>query len=254
MFTESITRRTFVTLSATALAMGLFGCGKEEDTQGATDAESETTAEQTEATPISGGWEANADVPTSALTTDQQAVFDKAIEEYVGMDLLPVCVLGTQVVAGTNYAYLCLGTPVVPDAESGWYVAVVYENLEGACEITSVEQIDVSEPATADASVPEGLTGGWAVPQLASDDTIIIPEEAASAFAKACENYEGMAFNPVALLATQVVAGTNYRLLCVGEPTVPDANPQLNVVDIYEDLEGGAEISNVSALDLLAYV
>ena len=36
MFTEGITRRTFVTLSATALAMGLFGCGKKEDAQGVT--------------------------------------------------------------------------------------------------------------------------------------------------------------------------------------------------------------------------
>lgn len=254
MFTEGITRRAFVTLSATALAMGLFGCGKKEDAQGATDAESEAVTEQTEATPVSGGWEANADVPANVLTTEQQAVFDKALEEYVGMDLLPVCVLATQVVAGTNYAYLCLGTPVVPDAESGWYVAVAYEDLEGACEISSVEQIDVSEPATADSSVPEGLTGGWAVPQLAFEDATTIPEEAALAFDKALENYDGMTFNPVALLATQVVAGTNYRLLCLGAPTVPDANPQLNVVDVYEDLEGGAEISEVSTLDLLAYV
>lgn len=253
MHMQGITRRSFVTISATMLAMGLFGCGKADEAQDATDA-GKTDAGKTEEKPIVGGWEVNTDAPTGGLTDEQQAVIDRATENYADMELLPVCVLGTQVVSGTNYAFLCLGTPAVTDAKTGWYVAVVYEDLGGSCEVSSVNEINASDPATADASVPEGLTGGWAVAQSVAGDAIDIPEEAASAFTKASESYTDGSLSTLALLATQVVAGTNYRLLCVGEPTAPEAESQLYVVDVYEDLEGAAEISDVEAFDLLAYV
>ena len=252
MQAQGMTRRAFVTLGATALAMGLFGCGGKVEPEA--DGGTHATAEGSEATPVTGGWEVNADVPMSAVTAEQQAVFDKASEGYAGMDLLPVCVLGTQVVAGTNYAFLCLGTPATAEPEAGWYVAVAYEDLEGTCEMSSVEQIDASEPATADASAPEGLTGGWAVVPKLTNDTVAIPEEAASAFAAGGEGYTGMDLSPLALLATQVVAGTNYRILCVGAPTAPDAESELCVVDVFEDLEGRAEYSDLRTFDLLAYV
>lgn len=252
MYAQGMTRRAFVTLGATALAMGLFGCGRKGDSAagGGTDA-----TEGSESKPVMGGWEVNADFPMSVLSDEQQAVFDRATEGYVGMDLQPVCVLGTQVVAGTNYAFLCVGTPVVAEPEAGWYVAVVYEDLKGGCEIRSVEQIDVSEPALAEtADESEAVLGGWAVTPKVTDDSIAIAEDAASAFVAGGEGYVGMDLRPLALLATQVVAGTNYRILCVGAPVVPDAESGLYVVDVYEDLEGKAKYSDVSTFNLLAYV
>ena len=257
MYAQGMTRRAFVTLGATALAMGLFGCGGEK-AESETDVATDTTATDSESMPVSGGWETNADVPTSALSSEEQAVFDHALEEYDGMDLQPVCVLATQVVAGTNYAFLCQGAPVTADPKPGWYVVVVYEDLEGACKVSSVEQIDVSEPAIVaeDENSDEAgaVVGGWAVAPQVTDDAITIPEKAAAAFALAGETLTGMDLSPLALLATQVVAGTNYRILCVGAPSVPDAETRLCVVDVYEDLEGKAEYTDVSTFDLLAYV
>ena len=37
------------------------------------------------------------------------------MENYTGLDLVPQATLGSQVVAGTNYRYLCAGQPVVQD-------------------------------------------------------------------------------------------------------------------------------------------
>lgn len=255
MHAQTMTRRAFVMLGAMALATGLFGCGSKPEPEPETepDGEAITPTEEPDSTPVSGGWETNADAPTSALTADQQAVFDQAIENYDGMDLLPACVLATQVVAGTNYAFLCQGTSVTANPETGWYVVVVYENLEGACEASSVEQINVSEPALV-AGAQDGedaVVGGWAVVPQVTDDPIAIPEKAASAFA-ACDESAGL--SPLALLATQLVAGTNYRILCVGAPAVPDAQGELNVVDVYEDLEGKAECASIEPFDLLTYV
>ena len=44
------------------------------------------------------------------------------------------------------------------------------------------------------------------------------------------------------LLATQVVAGRNYRLLCKATVVSPDAASTYAIVTVYADLEGGAEI------------
>ena len=56
----------------------------------------------------------------------------------------------------------------------------------------------------------------------------------------------GMEYTPVALLATQVVAGTNYRLLCEARATVPDAEAEYVILTVYADLQGGAEITDTA--------
>ena len=53
---------------------------------------------------------------------------------------------------------------------------------------------------------------------------------------------------PVALLATQPVAGINYCILCQIVPVVPDPEPGWALVYIYADLQGNAEIMNVYEL------
>ncbi len=256
MFAQEISRRTFVAMGASALAMGLFACSKNtapEEVDAATGTATEET-QDAEGGQLLGGWEVNEDVPANALTSDESETFDQAMQGYVGMSLTPVCVLATQVVSGTNLAYLCQGAPVAPNAQPGWYVAVVYKDLEGACKMSGVEEIVVSEPATADETVPQGLTGGWSVAPQVTDDALIVPDEAGAAFVAGAEKHLGVALRPLALLGTQLVSGTNYRLICVGAPATLDPNTQLYVVDVYQNLEGEAEFTAVEAFDLLAYV
>ena len=94
--------------------MMLFGIG-------AACAEGEKTGEETPAVggPAVGSWAA---AENTEITPDELAVFDKAIEGLMGVKYEPVLLLGTQVVAGTNYAFLCKGTVVYPDALPYWYI------------------------------------------------------------------------------------------------------------------------------------
>ena len=58
---------------------------------------------------------------------------------------------------------------------------------------------------------------------------------------------------PVALLGTQIVSGTNYRILCSGTTVTADPVTSLYVVDVYEDLQGAAEVKDIQLIDLTKY-
>lgn len=91
------------------------------------------------------------------------------------------------------------------------------------------------------------ITGGWKIiPHGAAE----LPEDAQTAFNKAVEQLDGADYTPVALLGTQIVAGTNYCILCAIAPVVPNPETHYALVYIYADLEGGAAITNVADLDI----
>ncbi len=88
----------------------------------------------------------------------------------------------------------------------------------------------------------EEIDGGWEIPVTEAN---ALTEEAQSAFDKATEQLMGVNYTPVALLATQVVAGTNYCILCQATAVVPDAKPYWTLLYLYADLEGNVEILNI---------
>ena len=96
----------------------------------------------------------------------------------------------------------------------------------------------------------EQLMGGWEIP---ATEASALPEAAQAAFEKATETLLGASYTPVALLATQIVAGTNYCILCQIAPVVPNPVPKWALVYIYADLEGKAEVMNVYDLDIGAF-
>lgn len=99
---------------------------------------STTTQVTPEDIPLAGGWQTyrGYGIPANA-----QAAFDKAIKGYVGMKLTPKKLIATQVVAGTNYKFLCDGTGVYPGAKTKEYVVVIYQDLSGNCTISSVTEV-----------------------------------------------------------------------------------------------------------------
>ena len=202
--------------------------------------------------PLLGGWPVNDEITTPVLTEEAQKAFDAAIQEYTGMDLVPAALLATQVVAGTNYLYLCSGKAVVPDAEPGWYLVVVYQDLEGKAEITGVEELVLTDLKTTEEVADKDIVGGWTI--QAPADAVTLPQDVAASFNKANENYVGVGLSPLALLATQVVAGTNYMILCHGTMVTADPVDAIYVATMYVDLEGNAELTDVQKLDLLAYL
>ena len=89
---------------------------------------------------LMGGWMVAQD-PT--ITPELKAVFDKGMEGLIGVNYVPVLYLGSQVVAGTNHAFLCQATVVVPDAQPEWMVVYLYQDLQGEISVLDIGGFDV---------------------------------------------------------------------------------------------------------------
>ena len=87
-----------------------------------------------------GGWQATTD---AAVTEEARAALEKALTEFAGRKVEHVALLGTQVVAGINYAILCRVTPVVPDPVSAYAIAYVYAGVDGSCQLLEIDDIDL---------------------------------------------------------------------------------------------------------------
>ena len=92
-----------------------------------------------------------------------------------------------------------------------------------------------------DASASEALLGGW---EITSHDAEELPDDAQKAFDKAKDKLTDGEYTPVSLLATQLVAGTNYCILCQVTPADAASEKKWTLVYIYADLQGNAEIMN----------
>ena len=95
--------------------------------------------------PLAGGWTPSAD---PAVTDEIKAIVDKALEGLVGVNYIPVAFLGSQVVAGTNYAVLCQAAVVYPGAEPYYVIIYVYRDLEGNASILNIADFDIGALCT----------------------------------------------------------------------------------------------------------
>ena len=214
---KKIIRKVVVGGMALAMVIGTIGCGK-------------TSPADVQEAPIAGGWEAAQD---GTITEELQALFDKAMEKVVGVDYTPIELLETQVVAGTNYKFLCESLAVAPGAVVKKAVVTIYEDLEGNAEVLEIEDLEDSGE--------EGLDGGW---EAAQDGTIT--KELQELFDRAVEGLTGVDYTPIELLETQIVAGTNYKFLCESRVVAPDAETKQAIVTVYEDLDGNVSVTDIS--------
>ncbi len=255
-------RLSAILILVTVVSAALFtACGSSSQESAASSSEasseepapasSEESAEPSEEPkPVVGGWAVNTDTAPS-LSDEDKEIFEAATEKLMGVNYVPVSVLATQVVSGTNRAYLCTGTVVAPDEEASWHTISVYSPLSGDPEVIGIFDLDPNDLATIPNVDDAEIVGGW---QVTEDDGATLPDGAKEAFEKAVGNMMGVKYSPIALLSTQVVSGTNYRILCRGTTATETPVTSVYVIDIYADLNGNAETSDVQILDLTKYV
>ncbi len=221
-------KKSFILMLAALLLIGMTACGAKKE------------PEPEPETPVAGGWTLTA---TEEVTLPQaeKDIFSKAAKS----GMIPIALVGEQVVAGKNYMFLC--------AENGAYLmAVIYLDLQGNAEMTQSSAFSLTDYTQGDSETPaEPLAGGWAAPDTLT--VLPLPEKAQTAFDKAIDGFVGSDIEPMALLGTQVVAGTNYAILCRVTPVVPDAVSTVQVVTVYADLQGNAEFTSFCALDHAKY-
>lgn len=147
-------KKVITTALAGAMAFSITACGSAGAAGKETAASTEATAAQEMTDNSAGGWELN----TGALSIDENSAaktaFQKAIEGMVGYEYEAIALLGTQVVAGTNYSILVKGNAVVPDAQPVYEIITIYEDLEGNARITDSRTLtDGEEEKTAGGGV-----------------------------------------------------------------------------------------------------
>lgn len=109
------------------------------------------------------------------------------------------------------------------------------------CTLLALTLLTVSfVPALAEE--PMMKLGGWI---SNTENPAEIPQEVLDAFSKAVEGLTGCVYEPIALLASQVVAGMNYCLLCRLTVVYPDAQPTYALVYVYQNIEGVCELARV---------
>ncbi len=228
------------TMTITAAACGTsMNTGTDSQSSAVDTSSSGSEMEEEDEGIVTGGWTT---VDEDTMPQEAGDALEKAVSELEGAEYEPVRLLAEQMVSGTNYAILCRVIPVVPDAEGSYNIVYVYEDLEGNAEILRLQSLLGDEGE--DSEDTEEIVGGWT--GSADEET---EEAGEAALEAALEGLVGAAYEPVAVAGTKVVSGTNYLILCKITAVTPDAEGSYNLVTVYEDLEGNAEITDVTELE-----
>lgn len=100
-------------------------------------AENDVTAEELAEKGLAGGWTLAEDFGTT-LPENAQTAFDTATTGLLGVNYRPIACLGTQVVAGTNFAILAAMNTVTAEPKEGLVVLTIYAALDGTAEISHI--------------------------------------------------------------------------------------------------------------------
>lgn len=195
----------------------------------------------------SGGWTVNTSASVE-IPKEAKEALDKALEGFAGVGYAPVALLGTQVVAGTNYAILCTATTVAENPVTTLSVVEVYADLEGNAEILKTAPFNLGDYWKDSSAEKKEAAGAFTLYAESKPGTL--DKEDNALFEEAFADLTGAGYEPLTLLGTQVVAGQNRmylanRTLVTAEPVTEPC-----IVTIYKNLENKAESVMVCDIDL----
>ncbi len=186
---------------------------------------------------MTGGWTT---AESTEVTAAQKKYFKDAITPINGYFFEPVALLGTQVVSGTNYVFLCKSTLDGSNASHAMKYTYIYVNLQGEAKFLGDK--DVTLPGFDG----EQKSGGW---EFAADPTVT--EDVKKVVEKASSKVLGAKYEAVAYIGSQVVAGRNHMILVKSTPLTRENAPgSLILITVYEDLQGNCQITETTDVNL----
>lgn len=210
--------------------------------------------------PANGTWEINRTYDYSNLTSYQLRVFRQAIKPVAAgssWKYTPIAVIGQQVVAGMNYAYL---VRVTTKTKTVLKVMVITDRsmIDEKPRVISMTRMWIKHLKYRPFDIPKKIyynDGGWQInPQLKS---VELPHHLERKLQQAAKKSE-LSLRPVALLGKRIGAsGKDYRILCVNSSMIvgtKDKYEALTVVKLHVDNNGKATISRIRELDMAAYI
>lgn len=191
-----------------------------------------------EMSPIVADWGPMITSETLELPQDAQDAFNRAMLNET-RDIIPIALLGTQVVAGTNYMFLTLQNHMA------YGVIVVYNDLQNNSSITKETIFNVKKYANK--NIPFEATemvGGWTttIPEVGGE----IEEDILNDLKRATASIDTK-YTPIKVIATQMVSGYNYAIMCYGND---GGHEGVYVVTIYENLNHDAELLSEAYVNL----
>ncbi len=163
-----------------------------------------------------GAWEATYEAQPFVFSDEVFETMNKAFGKLEGEDVEPIVLLGTQVVEGTNYMFLCKEknndkSEMNPD-DYTYQVVTVYKDLNGEASVTEFFQFRYDNYLENKETTYENLVGGWTVnPQIEGSN---IDYAITSAFEKAVKKDKNITYVPMFVLAKQKEGKTtNYAML-----------------------------------------
>lgn len=163
-----------------------------------------------------GNWEVNINI--NGMPQKIASAVSKLSETLVGAEYDPIAYLGSQQVNGLNHAVLAEQT-VVTGRDSKNIVMLIFNEKPNEREATLV-------------SIDRIVEGGDALGGTQINATTVIPEEAMNEWRTAFEGFIGSDVIPFALLATQVVKGTNFIFAAALTPVAPGAKSKVVIVTL----------------------
>ena len=185
-----------------------------------------------------GSWKDDMNSKQLTINNDALKAYKEATKDYKDKELEAVALLGEQVVAGTNYMFLC--------KSDTYKIVIIYKNLEGKSTLISVNNFDYTKYVNQDISYKnENIVGGWQV--TTPKEGTKLQSDIQKSFDNAIKKIQGISYIPIANLGTQIVAGTNYAILCYG--TVNN-NSGIYLLTLYKDLNNTDDIVSSAYIDL----
>lgn len=161
-----------------------------------------------------------------SIPPEAKEILHTITSKLLGVKYVPVA-MATQMVAGTNYCFLCEATGVFPGACTSLVEMFIYRPLQGEPQLSGIKPVMECHP----------IPGGW----FGFHD--ISPTEQ-HVFDAALAGLTGVRYEPMQV-ATQVVAGMNYCFLSKATVVIPEAKPYPVLVYLYQPLAGAPHITSI---------
>jgi predicted secreted protein len=167
-----------------------------------------------------GDWKPFAEPDGNALTA-----FNEAAESVRGVDYTPL-LAASQTVNGTNFAFIANAKVVSPGARAYGVLLLIYKEPNKKARLLEIKKI--GHPT---------FTGAYG-------DFGELTGESSEDLAEAKKSFVGSDFTPL-LVATQIVAGRNYRFAGNLSPATKNSSVYPALVTVYKPLKGEAKVTEI---------
>lgn len=95
--------------------------------------------------PLAVRWSIPENYTKCVLPENVKKVYDKALKEFIGNDLDPMALIGTEEKDGMSYAVLCHSILTTADSVESIQVVTLYEDKDGNAYIVNISTVDPAE-------------------------------------------------------------------------------------------------------------